>query len=132
MVSIRMHRWAASLLYLAEQLAKRLRNNGRLDVVLRHRELESQGLVSLASGYEPMKAMILAAGLGTRLRRLTDNRLKALKGVSGRDYAGNFSRSLARSFGIRDVMINVHHFADMILDYLKAKQNFAHAYRSLS
>ena len=34
--------------YLAEQLAKRLRNNGRLDVVLRHRELESQGLVSLA------------------------------------------------------------------------------------
>lgn len=67
--------------------------------------------------------MILAAGLGTRLRPLTDNRPKALVEVSGRALL-EITLVRLRGFGIRDVMINVHHFADMILDYLKAKQNF--------
>ncbi len=70
-----------------------------------------------------MKAMILAAGLGTRLRPLTDNRPKALVEVSGRALL-EITLVRLRGFGIRDVMINVHHFADMVLDYLKAKQNF--------
>jgi len=70
-----------------------------------------------------MKAMILAAGLGTRLRPLTDTRPKALVEVAGRTL---LEITLARlsSFGIRDVIINVHHFPDMILDYLKAHNNF--------
>jgi NDP-sugar pyrophosphorylase family protein len=70
-----------------------------------------------------MKAMILAAGLGTRLRPLTDNRPKALVEVGGRTL---LEITLARlsSFGVREVIINVHHFADMIVDYLKAKDNF--------
>jgi mannose-1-phosphate guanylyltransferase len=70
-----------------------------------------------------MKAMILAAGLGTRLRPLTANRPKALVEISGRTLL-EITLSRLRSFGIREVIINVHHFADMILDYLKAKKNF--------
>jgi mannose-1-phosphate guanylyltransferase len=70
-----------------------------------------------------MKAMILAAGLGTRLRPLTDNRPKALVEISGRTLL-EITLSRLRAFGIREVIINVHHFADMILDYLKAHDNF--------
>ena len=70
-----------------------------------------------------MKAMILAAGLGTRLRPLTDDRPKALVEVAGRTLL-EITLSRLRSFGIRDVIINVHHFADMILEYLKANDNF--------
>jgi NDP-sugar pyrophosphorylase family protein len=70
-----------------------------------------------------MRAMVLAAGLGTRLRPLTDNRPKALVEVGGRTL---LEITLARlnSFGIREVIINVHHFADMIVDYLKANKDF--------
>ena len=70
-----------------------------------------------------MKAMILAAGLGTRLRPLTDNRPKALVEVNGRTLL-EITLSRLRSFGVREVIINVHHFADMILDYLKTNNNF--------
>jgi NDP-sugar pyrophosphorylase family protein len=70
-----------------------------------------------------MKAMILAAGLGTRLRPLTDDRPKALVEVSGRTLL-EITLSRLRSFEVREVIINVHHFADMVVDYLKANHNF--------
>ena len=70
-----------------------------------------------------MKAMILAAGLGTRLRPLTDHRPKALVEVGGRTLL-EIALTRLSSFGIREVIINVHHFADMILDYLKANNSF--------
>jgi NDP-sugar pyrophosphorylase family protein len=70
-----------------------------------------------------MKAMILAAGLGTRLRPLTDNRPKALVEISGRTLL-EITLFRLRAFGVREVIINAHHFADMILDYLKARNNF--------
>src|SRR6266700_5999720 len=70
-----------------------------------------------------MKAMILAAGLGTRLRPITDNRTKALVEIAGRTLL-EMTLSRLRAFGIREVIINVHHFADMILEYLKANDNF--------
>jgi NDP-sugar pyrophosphorylase family protein len=70
-----------------------------------------------------MKAMILAAGLGTRLRPLTDNRPKALIEIHGRTLLEMVIARL-RSFGVNVVMINVHHYAEMIIEYLKAKQNF--------
>ena len=70
-----------------------------------------------------MKAMILAAGLGTRLRPLTDNRPKGLVDINGRTLL-EITLSRLRSFGVREVMINVHHFADMILEYLKTNDNF--------
>jgi NDP-sugar pyrophosphorylase family protein len=67
--------------------------------------------------------MVLAAGLGTRLRPLTDNRPKALVEVAGKTLL-EITLSRLRSFGVRDVIINVHHFADMIVDSLKANDNF--------
>ena len=70
-----------------------------------------------------MKAMILAAGLGTRLRPLTDSRPKALVEIAGRTLL-EITLSHLRAFGIREVIINVHHFANMILEYLKTNDNF--------
>lgn len=70
-----------------------------------------------------MKAMILAAGLGTRLRPLTDERPKALVEAGGRPLL-EIALARLRSFGVRDVIINVHHFAEMVLAYLKANDNF--------
>ncbi len=70
-----------------------------------------------------MKAMVLAAGLGTRLRPLTDDRPKALVEIDGRTLL-EIALERLRAFGVTDVIINVHHFADMIVQYLAAKQNF--------
>jgi mannose-1-phosphate guanylyltransferase len=70
-----------------------------------------------------MKAMILAAGLGTRLKPLTDTRPKALVELSGRTLL-EITLTRLRAFGITEVIINVHHFADMVTDYLKSNKNF--------
>ncbi len=70
-----------------------------------------------------MKAMILAAGLGTRLRPLTDDRPKALVNVAGQTMLEITLRRL-RSFGVNEAIVNVHHFADIVIDYLKANANF--------
>jgi NDP-sugar pyrophosphorylase family protein len=70
-----------------------------------------------------MKAMILAAGLGTRLRPLTDDRPKALVEVAGRTLL-EITLTRLRSFGIGEVIINVHHFAKMVVEYLQKNNNF--------
>jgi NDP-sugar pyrophosphorylase family protein len=70
-----------------------------------------------------MKAMILAAGLGTRLRPLTDTRPKALVEIHGRTLL-EIALARLRSFGVNEVIINVYHFADMVVDYLKSHNNF--------
>ena len=70
-----------------------------------------------------MKAMILAAGLGTRLRPLTDNRPKALVEIDGRTLI-EITLSRLRAAGVHEAIINVHHFAGMVIDYLKKNNNF--------
>jgi mannose-1-phosphate guanylyltransferase len=70
-----------------------------------------------------MKAMILAAGLGTRLRPLTNDRPKALVEVAGHTLLEITLRRLA-SIGIQEVIVNVHHVADMVVDYLNKNNNF--------
>ncbi len=70
-----------------------------------------------------MRAMILAAGLGTRLRPLTDHRPKALVEVAGRTLL-EITLTRLRAHGIREVVVNAHHFAEMIVQYLKANGNF--------
>jgi mannose-1-phosphate guanylyltransferase len=70
-----------------------------------------------------MKAMVLAAGLGTRLRPLTNDRPKALVEVCGRTLL-EITLTRLRHFGICDVIINVHHYADMVMDHVKAAGNF--------
>jgi len=70
-----------------------------------------------------MKAMILAAGLGTRLRPLTDDRPKALVEINGRTLL-EIALSRLRNSGVREVIVNVYHFADMIVEYLKTNDDF--------
>ncbi len=70
-----------------------------------------------------MKAMILAAGFGPRLRPLTDGRPKALVQVAGHTLL-ELTLLRLRSFGVHDVIINTHHFADQIAEFLRAHRNF--------
>ncbi len=70
-----------------------------------------------------MKAMIFAAGLGTRLRPLTDSRPKALIEVGGETMLGRVIDRL-RQAGVNRVVVNVHHHADMIEEYLRRNGNF--------
>ncbi len=70
-----------------------------------------------------MKAMILAAGLGTRLRPLTDDRPKALVMVAGRTLL-EMTLARLRAFGVSDVIVNTHHYAEMVRNYLEANHNF--------
>ena len=64
-----------------------------------------------------MKAMIFAAGLGTRLRPLTDRVPKALAPVAGRPLLEHVIRRLARA-GFNDLVVNIHHRGEQIIDYL--------------
>ena len=66
-----------------------------------------------------MKAMILAAGLGTRLAPLTDDRPKALVELRGKPLLWHVADRLAKE-GFRDITVNVHHFAQQIKDYVAA------------
>ena len=70
-----------------------------------------------------MKAMIFAAGLGTRLRPLTDNLPKALVEVDGKPMLGRVIEKLKKA-GINHIIINVHYLADKIRAYLHINNNF--------
>ncbi|MBS1548671.1 MAG: nucleotidyltransferase family protein [Bacteroidetes bacterium] len=70
-----------------------------------------------------MKAMIFAAGKGTRLRPFTDAHPKALALVNGVSLLERNIRYL-QSYGIQDFVINVHHFGEQIIDFLKINKNF--------
>ena len=67
--------------------------------------------------------MIFAAGLGTRLKPLTDNIPKALVPLAGKTLL-QWQIERLKSAGITDIVVNVHHFPDMIIDYLKEHHNF--------
>jgi len=70
-----------------------------------------------------MKAMIFAAGLGTRLKPFTDNHPKALAVVNGKPLLQRNIEYL-KSFGIDEIVINVHHFADQIIEFLEENNYF--------
>jgi NDP-sugar pyrophosphorylase family protein len=70
-----------------------------------------------------MKAMIFAAGLGTRLRPLTNHLPKALVPVDGVPLLEIAIRRIA-AIGIREIIINVHHFADQIIDLIQQNDQF--------
>ena len=65
-----------------------------------------------------MRAMILAAGLGTRLKPFTDHHPKALALVNGKSLLQRNIEYL-QQYGIKEVIVNVHHFADQIIDAVK-------------
>ena len=70
-----------------------------------------------------MQAMIFAAGLGTRLKPLTDTMPKALVRVGGEPLIKRVILNLAAA-GVERIVVNVHHFAEQIIDYLKDNDNF--------
>jgi NDP-sugar pyrophosphorylase family protein len=70
-----------------------------------------------------MKAMILAAGLGTRLKPLTDNIPKALIRVKNRPLIACVIDRL-KQFGVTEIIINVHHFGEKIIEYIRQEKNF--------
>jgi mannose-1-phosphate guanylyltransferase len=70
-----------------------------------------------------VKAMVLAAGLGTRLRPLTNDRPKALVEVNGRTLL-EITLLRLRGFAIHEAIVNAHHFADLVVAFLKAHDNF--------
>lgn len=70
-----------------------------------------------------MKAMLFAAGLGTRLKPFTDSSPKALAEVNGKTLLEH-SITYLQKHGIYEVIINVHHFADRIIETLKDNNNF--------
>lgn len=70
-----------------------------------------------------MKAMIFAAGLGTRLRPLTNDRPKAMVELRDMPLLEIIIRRL-RYFGYRQIIVNVHHYSKMIVDFLAEKKNF--------
>ncbi|MBQ9472894.1 MAG: NTP transferase domain-containing protein [Bacteroidales bacterium] len=91
-----------SLLFYAEKLVS-------LHKVLR---FNNQTLTS-------MQALILAAGLGTRLRPLTDSKPKALVEIEGRTLLEINIKKLI-SYGADHIVVNVHHFADKVIDYINS------------
>jgi len=70
-----------------------------------------------------MKAMILAAGLGTRLKPITDTIPKALVEINGKTLLEHSIIHL-KMYGVKEAIVNVHHFPDQIIDFLKKKKNF--------
>ena len=70
-----------------------------------------------------MKALIFAAGKGTRLKPFTDHHPKAMAKVNGIPLLERNIKYL-QSFGINDFVINVHHFGQQIVDFLKENNNF--------
>lgn len=70
-----------------------------------------------------MKAMILAAGLGTRLKPWTEHHPKALALVNGKSLLQRNIEYL-QQYGFRDVIVNVHHFADQIIESVEANKGW--------
>src|ERR1043165_2119464 len=70
-----------------------------------------------------MKAMILAAGLGTRMKPFTDSHPKALVVVNGKTLLQRNIEYLA-GFGIRDIIVNIHHFADKMKKFIAKNKGF--------
>ena len=70
-----------------------------------------------------MKAMIFAAGRGTRLKPLTDKLPKALVSVGGKPLLQHTIEKLKQS-GFNEIIINVHHFADQIIEFVLSNNSF--------
>lgn len=75
------------------------------------------------SGKDSLKAMILAAGLGTRLKPFTNRHPKALAIINGKSLLQRNIEYL-QQFGIKEVVVNVHHFADQIINAINSNNGW--------
>ncbi len=96
--------------YSAQHLAEHIHKKFGVEVHICHRE---QGIEQVLN---PGRAMIFAAGLGTRLKPLTDTMPKALVPVCGKPLL-QYQLEKLKAAGFTDIVINVHHFADMIEEW---------------
>lgn len=99
--------------YSAQHLAEHLNDKYGIEVDITHRE---QGIHDVLPARR--KAMIFAAGMGTRLKPITDHMPKALVEISGKPLIEHVLAKFVSS-GFNDITINVHHFADMIEQWVK-------------
>lgn len=97
--------------YSAQHLAEHINEKYGIEVSITHRE---QNITKVLPARR--KAMIFAAGLGTRLKPLTDTRPKALVEIAGKPLIEHVLQKLV-SAGFNDIVVNVHHFADMIEEW---------------
>ena len=70
-----------------------------------------------------MKALLLSAGLGTRLKPFTDFHPKALAKVNGKTLLER-NISYLKNYGVNEIVINIHHFGQQIIDFLETNNNF--------
>ncbi|MBO4549266.1 MAG: NTP transferase domain-containing protein, partial [Bacteroidaceae bacterium] len=96
--------------YSAQHLAEHIHKKFGIEVHICHREQKIEQVLT------PARAMIFAAGLGTRLKPLTDTMPKALVPVGGKPLLEHLLEKL-KAAGFTDIVINVHHFADMIEEW---------------
>ena len=137
--------------YSAQHLAEHIHEKYGIEVRVTHREQHIQRVMEAkdtAKGrnkglllttrprfsltttrYMTKQAMIFAAGLGTRLKPLTDRMPKALVPVAGEPLLAHVIRKL-KAEGFTRIVVNVHHFADQIIDYLHT-HDFGWRYISL-
>lgn len=105
--------------YCAQHLAEHIHRKFGVEVHVCHRE---QGIKQVLS---PVRAMIFAAGLGTRLKPLTDKMPKALVPVGDKPLLWHLLQKL-KAAGFCDIVINVHHFADMIEEWCQQHREGIH------
>ena len=109
--------------YSAQHLAEHIHDRFGVEVHICHREQQIEQVLPAA------RAMIFAAGLGTRLKPLTDSMPKALVPVNGKPLLEHQLDKL-KAAGFRDVVINVHHFADMIEEWCQQHPKDMHIWFS--
>ena len=109
--------------YSAQHLAEHIHQKFGIEVRICHRE---QGIEQVLT---PARCMVFAAGLGTRLKPLTDTMPKALVPVANKPLLEHLLNKL-KSSGFYDIVINVHHFADMIEDWCQAHPMGMHIFFS--
>jgi N-acetyl-alpha-D-muramate 1-phosphate uridylyltransferase len=85
------------------------------------KQIRRNFFVNLKKSDPDLKALILAAGLGTRLRPLTDDTPKALVSINGVTLLEIAIRKIARE-GFNDIIVNVHHHAGQVIEFLKHRR----------
>ena len=94
--------------YSAQHLAEYIHEKYGIEVSVVHREQQIEKHYPARK-----KALIFAAGLGTRLKPLTDHMPKALVKINGKPLIEHVLEKLVFN-GFNDIVVNVHHFADML------------------
>ena len=107
--------------YSAQHLANHIHEKFGIEVWVCHREQNISQVLEARNHDFPMQAMVFAAGLGTRLKPLTDTMPKALVSVGGKPLLER-TLEMLKAAGVKRVVVNVHHFASQIVDFLRGKE----------